>query len=147
MSSGIAVLVLLSKEELPELFKAAQAEGIFPRIPEAVDFAAQHNLMLLVHRASGINLDISLGMLPFEREAVERSIEYKPGDLMIRLPTPEDLVIFKAVAHRPEDIMDIQEIVRAAPALDVVRIKDWLEQFAEVLEAPEIWDDVKGFFE
>lgn len=60
------------------------------------------------HEESGVDVDISLG-LPFEVEAVERSSEHQVGTLTTRLPTPElILIILKAVAHRPKDMLDIE---------------------------------------
>jgi hypothetical protein len=35
-----------------------------------------------------------------------------------RLPTPEDLMILKSVAHRPKDLPDITEIASRHPDLD-----------------------------
>ena len=86
-------------ENLPHLMAVAAEEGLVPRIADAEAFARRHRVLLLRHDASGISVDISLGMLPFEVEAVERSIVHEVGSVAIRLPTPEDLIIFKAVAH------------------------------------------------
>ncbi|MBN1318117.1 MAG: nucleotidyltransferase [Anaerolineales bacterium] len=147
MTADIDVVVLLAKEELPALLDAAGVEGFFPRIPDALDFAIRHNVLLLVHQASRVNLDISLGMLPFEREAIERSIQCMVGNLELKLPRPEDLIILKAVAHRSKDLIDIQEIIRVTPELDIERIENWLHQFSELLESPEIWNDVKVLLE
>jgi predicted nucleotidyltransferase len=74
---------------------------------------------------------------------VERSQLINIGKISIRLPTVEDLIIMKAVAHRAKDILDIQGVVDANPNLDKQRIKYWLRQFAEALELPEIWLDVE----
>jgi hypothetical protein len=76
---------------------------------------------------------------------VERSVVYQAGSLTIRLPTPEDLIIFKAVAHRPQDLLDIQAIVESHPDLDRERIKHWVQEFAQVLEMPELWDDIASW--
>ncbi len=91
---------------------------------------------------SGIGIDISLGALPFEQEMVARSEVYQLESLEIRLPTPEDLIIMKAVAHRPKDLLDIQGILRSHPNLDRRRIRKWVTQFAELLEMPEVWDAI-----
>ncbi len=120
----------------------AQVEGLKPRLADAVDFARRSRVVLLTHEESGIDVDISLGLLPFEIEAVERSQEYQTGSLIIRLPTPEDLIILKAVAHRPKDMLDIQAVIAAQPQLDTERIAFWVRQFADLLETPEIWTDV-----
>jgi hypothetical protein len=124
------------------LIALAQVEGLKPRLADAVDFARRSRVVLLTHEESGIDVDISLGLLPFEIEAVERSQEYQTGSLIIRLPTPEDLIILKAVAHRPKDMLDIQAVIAAQPQLDTERIAFWVRQFADLLETPEIWTDV-----
>lgn len=92
-------------------------------------------------------VDISLGLLPFEVETVERSVLYQIGSFHIRLPTPEDLIILKAVAHRPKDLLDIEAVITRQKRLDYERIQFWVQQFAELLEMPELWTDVKRMLE
>ena len=79
-------------------------ENIFPRIHNTVGFAEKNRMLLLRHRPTETDVDISLGILPFEQEMVERASTKTFADLSIRLPTPEDLIIMKAIAHRPEDL-------------------------------------------
>lgn len=142
LTADVDAMLLLSIEELPLLMEVAAQEGLVPRITDAQDFARRHRVLLLRHQESGINVDISLGLLPFEIEAVERSIVYQVGPLAIRLPTPEDLIIFKAIAHRPQDLLDIQAILESHPHLDRKRIERWVREFAQLLEMPEVWDDI-----
>jgi len=117
-----------------------------PRIADAEDFTRRHRVLLLCHRESGINVDISLGMLPLEVEAVERSAVHKIGSLSIRLPTPEDFIIFKAVDHRPQDLLDIQAVIEVRPDLDRERVGYWVREFAQVLDMPELWEDIAPWF-
>jgi hypothetical protein len=145
LTADVDVIMLLSVEELPELIAAAEEEGLTPRIQDAEDFARHHYVLLLRHRNSGIPVDISLGMLSFEKEAVERSIVYQAGELTLRLPTPEDLIIFKAVAHRPQDLLDIQALVKAHPNLDRERIERWVREFARALDMPDLWENIAGW--
>ena len=79
----------------------------------------------------------------FEQEMVERGSTKSFSNLSIRLPTPEDLIIMKAIAHRPKDMEDIRTIAENYPNLDVQRIEEWVKAFGEVLEAPELWGLVK----
>ena len=53
----------------------------------------------------------------------------------------------KAVAHRPQDIADIGEIVRFNKKLDVKHIKTVVREFANILEKPEIWNDISNIVE
>jgi predicted nucleotidyltransferase len=99
-------------------------------------------MVLLRHTSTGTDVDIALGMLPFETEMVDRSAECRTGNVSIRLPTPEDLIIVKAVAHRRRDLADIESIVQAHPNLDRKRIETYVRAFAGALDSPELWDDI-----
>ncbi|HDN80168.1 MAG TPA: hypothetical protein ENG33_06875 [Chloroflexi bacterium] len=147
LTADVDVMILLSVDDLPAFLEAAAQEGLEPRIPDALDFARRHRVLLLRHRESGINVDISLGILPFEQEAVERSQVHRIGSIELRLPTPEDFIIFKAVAHRPVDLEDIRAVIAKHPNLDRERIRRWIQAFAEVLEMPELWEDIAPLLE
>ncbi|MCX6044625.1 MAG: nucleotidyl transferase AbiEii/AbiGii toxin family protein [Chloroflexi bacterium] len=135
-------VILLATDDLPRLLDLARQEGLVPRIDQAEQFARRNRVLLLRHTESEIDVDISLGLLPFEIEMVERSKLHQAGSLKLRLPTPEDLLIMKAIAHRPKDLIDIESIINSYPNLDRKRVQFWVEQFAEALETPELWDDV-----
>jgi hypothetical protein len=142
LTADVDAMLILSTTQLPELMKAAQEEGFEPRIQNAVEFARRNRVLLLLHRETNIPVDLALGILPFEMEAVERSRLYSVGDFAIRLPTPEDLIIQKGAAGRARDLEDIRTLCAAYPNLDWVRIETWLKEFAAVLERPEIWEGV-----
>ena len=134
---------LLSFEDMPRLLAEAAKQGIEPRVSDPIGFARKSRVLLLRHTASGIDIDLSLGVLPFEEEMVERSTTVEIGSIKLRLPTPEDLIIMKAVAHRPKDLADIQAIAASHPGLEKERIKFWVEQFGEGLDLPELWRDIQ----
>jgi hypothetical protein len=142
LTADVDAVFLLSVDDLPLLTEAAAQEGLTSRITDAEDFARRNRVLLLRHEESGINVDISIGALPIEVEAVERSRRHQIGPLSIRLPTPEDLIIFKAVAHRPQDLLDIQALIASNPDLDSERVERWVRDFAQLLEMPEIWEDL-----
>lgn len=143
LTADIDVVILLSMDELPGLLEVAAQEGLVPRMPDAVEFARQHRVLLLRHAASGIPVDVSLGILPFESEMIEHRLLLDVAGLMIPVPRPEDLIVLKAVAHRPVDLADIQAIAESHPNLDQEYIQKWVEAFAEVLEAPCLWEDIR----
>jgi len=133
---------LLSVDDLPLLLQEASKQGIEPRISNPIEFARKSRVLLLRHIASGTDIDISLGILPFEVEMVERSTVLEIGAVKLRLPSPEDLIILKAVAHRPKDLADIQAIAISHPNLDKARIQYWVEQFGQALDLPELWQSI-----
>jgi len=134
---------LLGIDDVPQLLHEAANQGIEPRILNPIEFACKNRVLLLRHVASGTDIDLSLGMLPFEVEMVERSTVLEVSSLQLRLPTPEDLIIMKAVAHRPKDLADIQAIAGSHPDLDKERVRFWLKQFGEALDLPELVKDIE----
>ena len=81
--------------------------------------------------------------LPLETEVLNRARPFKIRNIDLYLPTPEDLIIMKAVAHRPQDLEDIRSILEVNLNIDFKRIKYWIKEFAKVLEMPEIFEDFK----
>ena len=58
---------------------------------------------------------------------------------MLRTCSAEDLVVYKLVAARPQDVLDVQGIVRRqSDRLDVDRIRRWGGVFAELKEDPDL---------
>ncbi len=144
-TEDLDAMVLLSVDEVDEFIEVAKRAGIEPRISEAEAFAKKNRVMLLRHVKSDTSIDISLGILPFEQELVERSMAYQVDDaLQVFLPTPEDLIIMKSVANRPKDLEDIRALVDKYPDLDKGRLEMWVKAFAEALEMPEIWNNLAG---
>ncbi len=82
-------------------------------------------------------------MLPFEIEMVERSNVIDVGVIKLRVPTPEDLIILKAVANRDKDRADIRAIAKSHQNIDKARIQYWIEQFGEALNMPNLWKDIE----
>lgn len=141
-TQDLDALSLLDVEAWPAFYRKIAAHGFEARMPNALAFLQQRRILLLRHRFSGLRIDIAFGALPFEVEACDRVRLVQIDDLSIPLPTPEDLIIMKAVAHRPQDAGDVCKLISLYPDLDQRRIRTWVRQFAEALEMPEIYDDV-----
>lgn len=142
-TADVDAVFLLSTKDISPFIELAQMENLSPRIPDAEDFARKNRVLLLRHTPTETEVDISLGILPFEEEMVERGSTKSFAGLSIRLPTPEDLIIMKAIAHRPKDLEDIRTIADKYPNLDRNRIEEWLRSFGDALELPDLWDQIK----
>lgn len=130
---------------LGELFSTLEAHEILPRIPDAEVFARRRQVLLLEHRPSGTPLEVSLGWLPFEREAMERASPVDFAGQTILVPQVEDLLVYKAVAWRDRDKEDVERLLLLhGDRLDLGRVRDLVRQFAEALEAPERIEELEA---
>ena len=143
LTEDVDALVFLEEEQWDSFINIGSQFGFRPRISDPLIFADKNRVLLMHHRPSGYAVDISFGVLPFEEEAIKRCTRIRLGSVALPIPTPEDLVIMKAIAHRPKDWEDIRTILDAHPRLDLRRINRWVKQFAEILENSEIFLDLK----
>ncbi len=144
-TADIDMLAILDDDErIAKILSRAPEEGLQPRLVEAEAFARTSRVLLLEHGETNVGVDISLGLLPFEQEAVQRAQTLRVEGLDLRLPTVEDLVIMKAVAHRPKDLQDIRSLLDMEYDLDRGRIERTVREFAELLETPMIWEDLRN---
>jgi predicted nucleotidyltransferase len=136
-------LIIIDEDHLDKIINNGSEFGFIPRVKDVLAFAQKNRVLLLKHKTTKIDIDISLGALPFEHESIERAIQVDIGGFSLPLPTPEDLIIMKAVAYRPRDLADIESILDANQDLDIQRIRNWVSEFSSVLEMPEILDDLE----
>jgi hypothetical protein len=143
VTRDIDAMVLLPEDRWPAFVDAGSAFGFVPRLPDTLAFAREARVLLLRHQPTAIDVDVALGCLPFEEEVVARATAVQVAGVSVPLPTPEDLIIMKAVAHRDRDLLDIEGLLAAHPHLDVRRIRRWVRAFADALDTPELYDDLQ----
>lgn len=138
-TGDIDATVLVTLDDLDDLLRRCETEGLVPRVSGARDFAKVRRVLLMKHRDSGVEVDISLAALPFEAEAIAHRRVVDVGGMRMAIPRVDDLLVYKMVASRPQDLRDVEELLlRYVNTVDLVRIRRLIGEFAEVLERPEM---------
>jgi hypothetical protein len=87
----------------------------------------------------GVIVDFLLTLPGYEEQIIKRAVTRDLGGWSIQVCSAEDLIIQKVVAGRGRDWLDVEELLIAQhDKLDETYIEDWLFQFAEALEQPEM---------
>jgi predicted nucleotidyltransferase len=141
LTRDVDALVLGDAIGWERILESARRYGIAPRVDDPLEFARRTRVLLLRHLPSTVDVDVSLGALPFEQEVVERSSILDVGSIRVRLPTVEDLVVMKALARRPRDWSDIEGLLDVNAGIELDRVRTWLREFASILDMPEIQED------
>jgi hypothetical protein len=139
VTKDIDALVLVEEGSWEDFLEHGKKWHFVARIADPLSFAMQTRVFLLVHKPTKVNIDISVGSLPFEMAAVSRKLTVKVGRLNLPLPTPEDLIIMKAIPQRPRDIADIGAVLDVHSDLDTNWIRKWTQELTDILEAPELF--------
>jgi len=143
MTRGVEVLVVVDEGRWPGFLATGAKYGFVPRQSNTLAFAQESRVLLVHHEPSGLDADVVFGSLPFERETVARLVWVEVSGVLVPLPRPEDLIVLKAVAHRPQDLADIEAILAAQPRLNLRRVRRWVREFSEALSMPEILRDLE----
>jgi hypothetical protein len=134
-TSDINMTLPLAPDKTGLLLERLVSSGIISRIQASEAFARRARVLLLVHEPSGIEIDISLAVIPFELEAIEQAEWATVEGHQIRIPRLEDLLVFKLVAGRPRDLDDVENLLLRNPRpLDLDQVDRILAEFCEVLE-------------
>lgn len=114
------------------------AHDIVARIEDALEFATTSQVLLLRHRATGVDVDLSLAWLPFELEAIAAREDVASRSVRAHIARPEDLVIYKAIAWRPQDQQDVERLLTLhAGRMDLARIRTVVAELAAAIDEPD----------
>jgi hypothetical protein len=118
-------------QALRELVRRYYPERARPHVPE--------NPLIVDVVIEGVTVDFLLAIPGYEENIVTRALPRELGERAFPVCSPEDLIIQKAVAGRPRDWQDVEGIlIEQYGKLQADYIEEWLGQFAEILERPEI---------
>lgn len=130
-----ADLTVLAPFGTEETVVDALLQRFAARMPAARQHALDYRVLLLT-ASNGVSLDISLAALPFEEEVLQRASRWREVDkVWLVTCSAEDLVIYKLVAARGQDLVDVAGVVqRQGHRLEIERIRRWGAEFAELKE-------------
>jgi Nucleotidyl transferase of unknown function (DUF2204) len=114
------------------------------RISDPHSFVHQ-TYVLPIYSSNGIEVDIILGFLPYEEQAIALSIPVEHQGVSFSVCSAEDLIIQKAISEREKDWEDINGILkRQGEKLNQEYIRRWLSLFAETLDKPQLLSRYDG---
>lgn len=124
--------------EVGSLLALAERHEIVPRVEEAEAFARENLVLLLEHRPTRTPVDISLALQPFEVEALEGASAAEVAGVKVRVPSLTDLVVYKLLAGRQQDLRDVEVLLSTGKSIDSRRIEEKLAEFDSILETDRL---------
>lgn len=123
-------VLAVPRERLAELFGAIEEAGYTVPDPYRggwVDSVGGMPLfkVRLFLEGRGIDADVFLMENDFQREVMSRRILEDVEGKPVQLITAEDLILFKLLAGRPRDLLDIQDILFMQGQVDEAYMRRW----------------------
>jgi len=139
----VDIVAIADESRWANLVKSGERFGIWPRRADALDFAKTTRVLLLEHRPTSVEVDVSMAGMEFEIEMVASAQRLTLSGVEIPVARPDDILIMKCLALRPRDVADIEGILQVQEGLDLKRVRETLAQFSEILEKVDYvaeWD-------
>jgi predicted nucleotidyltransferase len=134
MTADVDVTVELRDIDVLGLVAALSRAGFQLRMDFDDDFLRASRLLLLVHTATSMPLDLLISSTRLHAEFLSRTRIIDAGGVRVPMMSPEDLIVTKILAARRKDLEDVRGVLREQTALDLGRIRDLLTQLEAALE-------------
>jgi Nucleotidyl transferase of unknown function (DUF2204) len=138
MTTDIDAVIQGDAVSIAKLIDVLRRHQIVARIDDAEAFAAANLVLLVRHRPTEVDLDLSFGWTVFEHEALVACERTRYGSVVAPMARVEELLVFKAMAARPRDIDDAVTLLTLYPRVDLTRVRRRLVALAELADAPEL---------
>ena len=127
------------KVVVPGLDYAAIRSALRSAFPDTARQTAPQNPLIVSVAIQDVIVDFLLALPGYEEMIIERAELGNLGSWSAWICSAEDLIIQKVVAGRGKDWPDVEALLATrGGSLDTAYIEDWLGQFAEALQKPEL---------
>jgi hypothetical protein len=138
LTGDVDVIAYVTEADVDRLITAALDGGF--ELDASVERERFERTGTLRFRRDAFQLDLIRASLPFEDEAFRRSSLRRLFGRSARLPTPEDLILFKVLAGRDKDMLDATGVAkRHASALDLEYLRRTLRPICDLAQDAAPW--------
>jgi hypothetical protein len=109
-----------------------------------IDFFQKYYVLPVSDKHTNIHIDFSAGLSGFDRMVVKRSKRKLFGEVEVSVCSVEDLIIYKLVAARSQDMVDIENLIQLhLNKIDKTYLEKIAGQFTEV-ERDDVINNLKN---
>ena len=144
LTEDIDIALGVSPDELPRVLGVCKELGL-EFLPSDIEAFVRETYVLPVQdKGSRIRIDFIFSDLPYERQAINRSVGVVLEDVTVPFASAEDLILHKLFSGRPRDLEDIEGVVRIRnEELDWEYIEKWAGEFTSITGRENLLEQVR----
>lgn len=133
--------------ELDDLQQLAEVliTSFKPVFKNAIDFFEKNYVLPAVYENNGIRIDFTAAISGFDRAAIKRAKRTKLGNTEFSVCSIEDLILYKLVASRYQDLGDIDQLLKNNMSVDKKYLIEKAGEFNEFGRS-DVLDTLMSFF-
>ena len=139
LTADLDVTVEGTPESVLRLLPTLRQHGFEPRLEDAEGLLRRARVLLLIHRASGLPVDLVVAGPGLEDEFLAQRRLVELGGVAVPVISPEDLIVTKILAGRPKDLDDARGVLREQDGrLDIERSRRFLRLLEQALDRSDL---------
>ncbi|MFQ6035405.1 MAG: DUF6036 family nucleotidyltransferase [Sedimentisphaerales bacterium] len=142
VTGDVDVDIILDRQDIPDFLDKAK-KARFEVSKEKCLRAAKQTGTLQINYGD-FHIDFIIASTDLEEQAFERRKTIALYGIKAFFPTPEDLILFKIIPGRKQDLLDAESVVlRHKEKLDIRYLKTWAKKLSDQAEDMRIWNELK----
>lgn len=142
VTGDVDVDIIIDQEDVPDFLDKAKKDGFKVSPKKCLRTAEQTGTFHINY--GDFHIDFIIASTDLERQAFNRKKTIKLYGIKAFFPTPEDLIIFKIIPGRKQDLLDAERIVmRHKEKLDIGYLESWARKLSDQAEDMRIWNELK----
>jgi len=146
MTQDIGLIASIQKEDVRRFLEAASQRGFESDIEKESERVERTGTFVL--KSGFFRADVIIASIPLEESAFGRSQRVRFMNRMASFASPEELVLFKIIVGRDNDMFDAKSIaIRHKGRLDRAYLEKWAQTITDEAEDMAIWRRPMGALE
>jgi predicted nucleotidyltransferase len=145
-TEDIDVTLLTDLEDLGTLYKLISSHYC-PIWRDSENFFKKNFVLPVFDEETKVRIDFAAGLSEFDRKVLERKVQKKIGKILINICSVEDLIIYKLISARPQDLLDIEALLKInKDNLDQKYMKSTAKAFIEA-ERSDVLENLNKYLQ
>ena len=142
LTGDVDVDIILGQKDIPDFLDKAKKAGFKVSKGKCLRTVEQTGTFKINY--GYFHVDFIIASTVLEEQAYNRRKTIALYGIKAFFPTPEDLILFKIVPGRKQDLLDAERIVlRHKEKLDIGYLKTWARKLSDQAEDMRIWNELK----
>jgi len=142
LTGDVDVDIILGQKDIPDFLDKAKRAGFKVSKGKCLKKVEQTGTFQINY--GDFHVDFIIASTDLEEQAYRRRKTIALYRIKAFFPAPEDLILFKIVSGRKQDLLDAERVVlRHKEKLDIGHLKTWARKLSDQAEDMRIWNELK----
>lgn len=142
VTGDVDVDIMMDQKHIPDFLDKVKKVGFKVSKKKCIRRAEQTGTFQINY--GDFHVDFIISSTDLEQQAFKRRKIIRLYGIKAFFPTPEDLILFKIIPARRQDLLDAERIVmRHKEKLDIGYLQSWARKLSDQAEDMRIWNELK----